>query len=219
MNTRTLLTAGIVAGPIFLAIVAAQLLTRDGFDISRHPISLLSLGAAGWVQITNFVVAGVLCCGFAVGLGRVLTTGRGHVWGPRLMGLYGAGLVAGGVFVADPALGYPVGTPDAIPESLSWHATVHAVVPPVAFGALVAATVVLALRFHATGRLAWAGYSAASGAVSLVVLGWPHAASLSWRLAIAVTIGFAWVSAVAVRERAAPAARRPSAPTPQRTEA
>ncbi len=201
MNTRTLMTAGILAGPIFVVVLAAQLLTREGFDITHHPISLLSVGGAGWIQITNFIVAGVLCCAFAAGLGRVLTAGRGHVWVPRLVGLYGAGLIAGGVFVADPALGYPVGTPDSVPESLTWHGMIHAFAPPLAFSALIVATVVMALRYRAAGQRGWAAYSAASGAVSLILPAWPHADSISWRLAIGVVIGFAWVAALAVRER------------------
>jgi hypothetical protein len=45
-STRTLLTCGIVAGPLYLVVVVLQMLTRDGFDISRHPASMLSNGDA-----------------------------------------------------------------------------------------------------------------------------------------------------------------------------
>ncbi|GAA2631564.1 hypothetical protein SMC26_21950 [Actinomadura fulvescens] len=31
--------AGALAGPFFLASAIAQMLTREGFDITRHPIS------------------------------------------------------------------------------------------------------------------------------------------------------------------------------------
>ena len=44
-KTRRLLACGIVAGPLFLVVALVQALTRDGFDLSRHPISLLSLGS------------------------------------------------------------------------------------------------------------------------------------------------------------------------------
>ena len=33
----------------------AQGLVRDGYDFTRHPMSLLALGEGGWVQIANFV--------------------------------------------------------------------------------------------------------------------------------------------------------------------
>jgi hypothetical protein len=210
METRRLLDAGLVAGPLFVTVVAAQLLTRDGFDITHQPISLLSLGEAGWVQITNFVVAGLLSLAFARGLSRTLVEGRGSVWAPRLMTVYGVGLVAGGVFVADPALGYPVGTPDEIPDSLSWHSMIHAVAPPLAFTALVAACIVLALRYKAAGERGWSAYSAGTGVTSFVLSAWPDVDSTSWRLAIAIVIGFAWVTALAARERAALA--QPTAP-------
>jgi hypothetical membrane protein len=202
MNTKTLLQAGVVAGPIFIVVVVAQLLTRDGFDIMHHPISLLSLGAAGWVQIANFVVAGLLCCAFAAGLSRVLTTGPGSTWGSRLIALYGVGLVAGGVFTPDPALGYPVGTPDAIPQAFTWHAMVHAVAPPLAFTALVFAALVMARRFRTAGRRGWALYSAVSGLVALVITAWPDQDTASWRLAIGVVVGYAWLTAFAIHERA-----------------
>ena len=41
--TRRLLGCGIVAGPVFATTVAIQVLTRDGYDLTRHPISMLSL--------------------------------------------------------------------------------------------------------------------------------------------------------------------------------
>jgi hypothetical protein len=108
-RTRVLLSCGVVAGPLFLAVVFAQALTRDGFDLSRHPISLLSLGELGWIQIANFVVAGVLYVACAVGMRRVLHPGRGGTWGPVLVGGLGVGLILAGVFVADAGAGFPPG--------------------------------------------------------------------------------------------------------------
>ena len=67
-TTRALVTAGVVAGPLFVAVGLVQVLTREGFDLTRHPLSLLSLGELGWVQIANFIVAGVLMLAFAGGL-------------------------------------------------------------------------------------------------------------------------------------------------------
>ena len=42
--TRTLLGAGVIAGPLFVCTAAVQVLTRDGFDLRRHPLSMLALG-------------------------------------------------------------------------------------------------------------------------------------------------------------------------------
>lgn len=81
-QTARLLTAGIVAGPLFLALWVLQAFIRDGFDPGRHPISLLSLGHLGWIQIANFVVTGALFVACAVGLRRVLHPGPGGTWDP-----------------------------------------------------------------------------------------------------------------------------------------
>jgi len=76
-GTRALLACGVVAGPLFVAVALLQVLTRQGFDLTRHPISLLSLGDLGWIQIANFVIAGLLAVAFALGLRRALRPGRG----------------------------------------------------------------------------------------------------------------------------------------------
>ncbi len=108
-RSRLLLLGGAVGGPLFTVVVAAQALTRVGFDLAHQPLSLLSLGELGWVQVTNFVLAGTLMVGLALGMRRVLTAGPGRIWAPRLMATFGVGLILGGVFVPDPALGYPPG--------------------------------------------------------------------------------------------------------------
>jgi hypothetical protein len=215
--TRRLLIGGLLSGPLFVIVAAAQVLTRDGFDLSRHPLSLLSLGDLGWIQVANFIVAGMLAIGFAIGARRVLRAGRGSRWVPILIGIYGAGLVAGGIFVADPALGFPPGTPDGIPSTFSWHGTIHAIAPPVAFLALIGACFVLARRDAAEARRGWAVYGALTG-VSAFVLSAPiPPEGASIRLAVAVAIGAAWVSALAVRLLVGEGSGKPGALAPAAT--
>nr|WP_241825674.1 DUF998 domain-containing protein [Micromonospora sp. CB01531] len=81
----TLLAGGIAVGPLFAVVAAAQVLTRDGFDLSRQPLSLLALGQHGWIQIANFVVSGLLALAGAAGLRRALRGGAGGTWGPALV--------------------------------------------------------------------------------------------------------------------------------------
>jgi hypothetical membrane protein len=215
-RTRTLLTFGVVAGPLFTLVALAQVLTRDGFDLSRHPLSLLSLGDLGWIQITNFVVSGLLAVGFAVGLRRVLGGGRGAIWGPRLLGLYGMGLIAGGVFVADPALGFPPGTPDGIPDQFSWHAILHAIATPLAFLSLIVACLVFVRRFVGLGQRGWAAYRTATGVACLALGAFPGQDGVSVRLALAQLIAWAWVFVLAARLLSDPAAMTaPDAGQPQ----
>jgi hypothetical protein len=116
-----LLTCGLVAGPLYMAVYLAQAFTRENFDLTRHPASLLSNGGPGWIQTLNFVVAGLLCVAAGVGLRRTVS-GRGSTWGPRLVAQYGVGLLLAAVFRADPAAGFPAGTPEDYAE-ISWHGT------------------------------------------------------------------------------------------------
>lgn len=153
-STRALLIAGAAATPLFIAVVVIQQLTRDGVDAKIHPLSLLSLGAFGWIQIGNFIIGGLLAFAGAFGIRRVLRGGPAGTWGPILIGWYGLALVYGGVFVTDPAFGFPVGTPDTAPSPAdwSWHGTLHTFAAPMAGLTVIAAAFVFARRFRRDGR-------------------------------------------------------------------
>ena len=195
--TRTLLGAGVVAGPLFVGIAAVQAFTRTGFDLRRHPLSMLSLGEYGWIQVTNFIVAGVLSLLFAVGVSRRLSTGLGSTWAPRLLALFGAGLVIGGIFTADPALGFPPGAPAGYPERLSAHGMIHAFAPPLAFLSIIGACLITARRFAAEG-LRRAAVLTRVIAVACFVLGIPVGPGFSVRLFLAIALAFAWIAGYAV---------------------
>lgn len=156
--TSTLLMAGIIAGPFFVIVALLQAFTRQGFDLVRHPASLLSLGDLGWIQIANFVITGFFLIACAIGLARAPMSGIGHKWVPRLLVVLGIGLIMGGVFVADPALGFPPGAPEGSPATLSWHGMIHGFAPIIGFTAHVAVLFILARRFWKQGErgLTWA---------------------------------------------------------------
>ena len=168
-RTRALLACGVAAGPLFTIVAGTQVLTRDGFDLRRHPLSLLSLGDLGWLQIGNFVATGLLTVAGSLVMRRALRGGRGGTWGPLLVGAFGAGLVAGGVFVADPADGFPPGTPAGRPEQLSWHGMLHAIGPVVGFLAPAVVCFVFARRFGRFRRRGWAAYCTATGVVAPLI--------------------------------------------------
>jgi hypothetical protein len=83
LPTRALLACGAVAGPLYLAVTMAQVLTRDGFDLKHHRFTLLTTGDLGWIHQANMVLVGVPTVLLAVGVRQMLRTGRGAVWGPR----------------------------------------------------------------------------------------------------------------------------------------
>jgi hypothetical membrane protein len=200
--TRSLLGYGAVVGPFYAVVALTQAFTREGFDLSRHQLSLLANGDLGWIQITNFVLSGLMTIAFAVGLGRSLAGGRGAKWAPRLIGTYGASLIGAGIFRADPALGFPAGTPEGGPAAISWHGMAHFMVGGVGFLALVIGTIVVARRFAGEGRKAWAAYSVATGVlflfsfIGIASTGGHVVANVGF--GIAVALAWAWVAAVAV---------------------
>lgn len=116
-----------------------------------------------------------------------------------MIGAFGAALIVGGVFVTDPGLGFPPGTPQGVPDELSWHAIVHAAAPVVGFMALSLACFVFARRSLRLGERRWAVWSIFTG-ISIQVLGAMSNMSLNViPLWIAMVLGFGWASAQAAR--------------------
>jgi hypothetical protein len=196
--TRTLLTCGIFAGPLFAMVGLIQAFTIPGFDLTHHYLSQLSSGELGWIQIGNFVVTGLLTLAAAAGVRRALAGGTLGRITPRLLSGFGIGLAAAGIFVADPALGFPPGTPDAIPSQQSWHSMLHGVAAIVSFTFLVAACFTLGWRFARQREWDWAIFSVAAGIVSFALPAVPN----PWGgvfLLVASVIGFSWLAAVCVK--------------------
>jgi hypothetical protein len=81
-TTRRLLAGGALAAPLFVVSALAQAATRPGYDLTRHPVSVLSNGDLGWIQIATFLITGLLTLGYAVATRRVLPGGRAGTWGP-----------------------------------------------------------------------------------------------------------------------------------------
>jgi hypothetical protein len=134
----------------------------------------------------------------AIGLRRATAPGR---WVPRLIGTYGAATVAAGVFRADPALGFPPGTPADF-HDVTWHGTLHLVAGGIGFVCVVAACLILGSRFAAENRPGWALFSRLTGVLFLA--GFIAIASASGSAAAvlaftaAVILISAWLSAVSV---------------------
>lgn len=161
--TPALLAAGLLAGPVFLAAPSVEIFTRTGFDLNHHAISMLTLGEGGWRMIATFVATGILTTLFAVGVRRALGPGRGGTWGPLLIGVFGLGHVAAGVFTPDPAMGFPQGAPEGMPAVMSAHAMIHGIAFLATYVALISLCFVFARSFALRGERPLAAYFAASG--------------------------------------------------------
>jgi hypothetical membrane protein len=194
-SARRFLTAGIVAGPFFSLVVAAQALTRDGFDVRKHAASMLAVGDLGWIQSANFIITGVLLIAGAAGLRRTSDSR----WAPRLLGLYGVGTVAAGLFVPDPSMGFPAGAPDGQAASMSWHASLHFAAGGIGFLGFVIGCFVLARRFSRAGERGWAAYSIITGVSLLAAFAGIASGSTGGPVLAfyaAVALGWSWISLV-----------------------
>ena len=167
LATRLLIAGGAIGPLLFIIVLLIEGATRPGYDAWHNYGSSLSLGPGGWMQIANFIVCGLLMLCFAIGLRQVFRTGRGSVWGPILLGVFGVGLIVAGVFVTDPSLGYPPGTHTSGPQTL--HGTIHGVNAIITFGSLAIACFVMARRF--AGDPNWKGWALYSLVTGVLVVG------------------------------------------------
>lgn len=209
--TRWLLAGGVVGPLLFVVVLLIEGATRPGYNAWRTFGSQLSLSDQGWEQVANFLLCGLLCLGFALGLRRALGGGRGAIAGPVALAVFGTALIVAGIFKTDPGLGYPPGVPAS--SSPTPYGAVHALAGLFVFVSLAVACFALAWRFAGTLRQrGWALYSAVTGVIVLlslvfcnvaanqimngtqpnapagllqrigIIAGWIWAAALAWRL-------------------------------------
>ena len=213
-----LLLCGVIGPVIFVASFLVQGALRSGYDPLRHPVSSLSLGPGGWVQMATFWLTGLLIVGYAVGLRRA----RCGWWTPVLVGLVGVGLVGAGIFVADPISGYPPGSP--VPAPPTAHGIAHQLFSTPVFTALPAAMLVMTRRFFRSSERGWAWYSLLSapvffGCFVLSSLGFNQNPVLMpvgglWQR-LTLVVGFSWLAALALHVRRGPSQAAPRTSLPE----
>lgn len=196
--TRSLLGYGVLVGPFYLAVALIQAFLRDGFDLMRHALSLLANGPGGWVQTANFVLSGLMVLAAAVGFKRVLgPKSRAASW---FLGAFGASMIVAAVFPADPVDGFPVGTPEGFPTSISTTGLVHFAAGTLGFTSLAISCFFAALAMSRWNAPSLARLSFLSGLA--VVLGFfgGFAFSGAGTLGIwfAVLVGWAWLAVMSL---------------------
>jgi hypothetical protein len=212
LPTRALLACGAVCGPLYVTLTMAQALTRDGFDLKQHRFTLLTAGDLGWIHQANMVLVGALTVLLAVGVRQLMRAGRGAVWGPRLLGLFGVAYIIGGVLRADPVAGFPPGTTPEMVHT-TWQGAVQNASRTASSLLLIATSLVIAGRFTAEGHRGWAWFYgtaipmafAALTVVGLAIGGNPTA------LAFLAT-PWIWATALAVHLYRGEAKRRSDVP-------
>jgi hypothetical protein len=154
---RALLACGVVAGPMYVTVTLIEALTRDGFDMKHHRFTALTTGDLGWIHQSNMVLVGALTVLLAVGVRQMMQTGPASAWGPRLLAWFGVAYVIGGVFRADPAVGFPPGT-TAEMVHITWHGAVQEASRSASSLLLIATSLVFARWFAGQGRRGWAWF-------------------------------------------------------------
>jgi hypothetical protein len=158
---------GVVGPVLFTAAWVVSSLRQSGHSATEVQLSGLAADDARdpQIMVAGFVVLGACSIGFGIALRRALWPRAAGAW---LVIVAGAAAVAAGVFRRDHLL---LTGPGFAGES--WHNQVHDVVSGVAYGAMLAAPLVLAWRFR--GDPDWAVVSrpvllfALGSAVALVV--------------------------------------------------
>lgn len=148
---------GLLAPIAFTVSAVAHSSNRADHDLWGDPVSKLAAGNVGWVQDVTFVVTGVLLIGFGLGLHLVLRPRRHVDPGPALLGLFGLGLVAAGIFPATDTTGAFV--EDRLP---------HVVAGFVAFASAGLAALALAPRLRRDPE--WSDLSAYVRVVGVILL-------------------------------------------------
>lgn len=196
--TRSMLGWGVLVGAIYLVIGLAQALSREGFDLSTHQLSLLMLGEGGWIQRVNLIGCGVLVLVAAAGFGRAMAGSRSGRVTASAVGVFGLGMVGSGVFAPDPMLDFPPGVAESDPTS---SGILHLTFGMIQFVALAVACFAGAHWADRRGDGQQRRYSTVSGVVVLV--GFVGGAALSTSpigvlgLWIAVVTSFLWIALTA----------------------
>ena len=133
---------GVVGPVLFTAAWAVSSLRQSGHSVTEAQLSGLAADDARdpEIMMTGFVALGVCSIGFGSALRRVLSPRAAGAW---LVIVAGAAAVAAGVFRRDHVLLVGPGF-----TGESWHNQVHDVVSGIAYGAMLAAPLVLARRFR-----------------------------------------------------------------------
>ena len=160
--TNNLLKCGVAAGPLYVVVGAIEILTRPGFDMRKHSLSLMSLGSLGWIHITLFIVTGLLVILGAIGIRRAIKgekalrqsfdkaqdkgSGQAGTWAPIMLALYGLSLIGAGLSIPDPMKGFPPGTPMDL-HTFTTHGLLHLLFGAIGFAGLIAACLIFGKRF------------------------------------------------------------------------
>jgi hypothetical protein len=201
---RMALIAGAVAGPLYVCVGTLEAVLRRGFDIRIHSLSLLANGPGGWIHSALLVVSGLLTLIGALGLASAQQhTGRRSYSMIIGLAVYGLGIATAGLLRADPAEGFPIGTPPGPPVMISASGIGHLAAGGLGFLGLIVACLASAHRAAKAGDRAWAVCSAVVGIYYLVAFAGIASGAgnpvINIAFTVAVALGWVWLTALFIR--------------------
>lgn len=165
--TKLFLVCGAIGPVLFVLIFLIEGRARMDYDPILYPVSSLSIGESGWIQTTNFIVAGILLLMFSIGLRQIFNFPEKKFKGSLLIMLVGIGLIGAGICYTDPVYGYPTDKP-LILTQFTIRGHLHDVFSLLVYICLPAACFVFRRQFIKTGKNGWADYSAISGIIVIL---------------------------------------------------
>jgi len=155
--------AGVIGPALFVGVFTIEGFIRPGYDAASMFVSALALGPRGAVQITNFIVFGILLLLFARGVADKFREGKASRAGPILLAIIGVSYLLSGPFVMD-----PVNVPMT---QMSVHSRLHYFFGSIVFSLSPITCFVFFRRFRADPD--WRSYqwwTLIAGAVSLAAV-------------------------------------------------
>jgi Protein of unknown function (DUF998) len=203
-RVRMALIAGALAGPIYICVGTLEAVIRQGFDIRIHSLSLLANGTGGWIHSTMMVASGLLTVIGALGVSSLQQrTGRRSYAMVTGLVIYGLGIVTAGLLRADPADGFPIGTPPGPPVVVTGSGIGHLVAGGIGFLGLIVACLACARRSARAGERIWAACSAVTGVYYLVAFAGIASGAgnpmINIGFTVAVVLGWGWLTVLCVR--------------------
>ena len=207
IDNKWFILCGLIASLFFTLSWIIQEAFRPMYNPLMHPISSLSYGSLGWIQVATFFITGVLILLFAYG---VWETWKKEValsqWIPIIVTLCGIAFIGCAIFTSDFANGYPAGTPVVITNP-TFSGIMHQAWVSLLFFATPGGCFIIGNYFAYKRELKWLLYSSISGFMFLIFAfftaigfyqppGFEIYAGLFQR--ITLTIGFLWIAMVSL---------------------
>jgi hypothetical membrane protein len=159
---RLAVWSGMIGSLLFLAVFVAEDVFSPDFHWISTAVSEHSRTPYGWIQITTFIVVGLLFVIFSGGVTEVLRNVPGSRTGPLMIGITGVCLILSGPFVTDPG-GVVMGSSGA-----TWHGAVHGIVGAIAFTLMLLSCFVFYRRLRS--QPAWSSFARWSLTVCFIII-------------------------------------------------